>query len=145
MASLSLGRCCFSPSLRPHGSFDIFTSFKIARNSLKFTCNFSVSSLARSEETTTTRKENINIGTIGHIDHGKTTLTAAITKFCAEKTRGQYVSYDKIDSAPEEKRRGITINLAHVGYSTEKRTYAHVGLYLPQNRLIQFVLFQCLY
>lgn len=67
---------------------------------------------------------------LGHIDHGKTTLTAAITKVCAERNAGgNYVPYDKIDSAPEEKRRGITINLMHVGYSTAKRNYAHVGLY----------------
>ncbi|RNA32163.1 elongation factor mitochondrial-like [Brachionus plicatilis] len=71
-------------------------------------------------------KENINIGTIGHIDHGKTTLTAAITKILSEKKLANFVSYDKIDSAPEEKRRGITINLMHVGYSTDKRNYAHV-------------------
>lgn len=62
----------------------------------------------------------------GHIDHGKTTLTSAITKVLSEKNLSKYVSYDKIDSAPEEKRRGITINLMHVGYSTEKRSYAHV-------------------
>ena len=68
---------------------------------------------------------------IGHIDHGKTTLTAAITKICSEQNNGNYVSYDKIDSAPEEKRRGITINLMHVGYSTAKRTYAHVGANNP--------------
>lgn len=71
-------------------------------------------------------KVNINIGTIGHIDHGKTTLTSAITKVMAEKKLASYVAYDKIDSAPEEKRRGITINLMHVGYSTDKRNYAHV-------------------
>ena len=70
-------------------------------------------------------KKNINIGTIGHIDHGKTTLTSAITRVLAEKKLANYVSYDKIDSAPEEKRRGITINLMHVGYSTDKRTYGN--------------------
>lgn len=88
----------------------------------QFSCKFSVSVFKLADE----KRENINIGTIGHIDHGKTTLTAAITKICAEKNKGSYVSYDKIDSAPEEKRRGITINLMHVGYSTEKRNYAHV-------------------
>jgi translation elongation factor TU len=62
----------------------------------------------------------------GHIDHGKTTLTAAITKVLSENTTSKYVTYDQIDSAPEEKKRGITINLAHVGYSTKTRTYAHV-------------------
>jgi elongation factor Tu len=59
----------------------------------------------------------------GHIDHGKTTLTSAITKVLAEKKLASYIPYEKIDSAPEEKRRGITINLMHVGYSTEKRNY----------------------
>lgn len=67
-----------------------------------------------------------NVGTIGHVDHGKTTLTAAITKYLAEKNKScKYVSYDEIDKAPEEKARGITINIAHIGYQTEKRRYAH--------------------
>lgn len=67
-----------------------------------------------------------NVGTIGHVDHGKTTLTAAITKYLAEKNKScKYVSYDEIDKAPEEKARGITINIAHVGYQTKKRRYAH--------------------
>lgn len=92
-------------------------------------------------------KPNINIGTIGsrkihfslfsyinltiffkigHIDHGKTTLTAAITKVLSQKGMAKYVSYDQIDSAPEEKKRGITINLMHVGYQTDARSYAHI-------------------
>ncbi len=71
-------------------------------------------------------KPHVNIGTIGHVDHGKTTLTAAITKVLAEEGRAQYTSYDQIDKAPEEKARGITINTAHVEYETEKRHYAHV-------------------
>ncbi len=71
-------------------------------------------------------KTHVNIGTIGHIDHGKTTLTAAITKVLAEKGLSKQMAYDQIDSAPEEKARGITINTAHVEYSTEKRHYAHV-------------------
>ena len=67
-----------------------------------------------------------NVGTIGHVDHGKTTLTAAITKYLSEKDKNcKYVSYDQIDKAPEEKARGITINIAHVGYRTDKRRYAH--------------------
>ncbi len=69
--------------------------------------------------------ENCNIGTIGHVDHGKTTLTAAITKVLAKTGQARYVSYDEIDKAPEEKARGITINAAHVGYATDKRHYAH--------------------
>ncbi len=70
--------------------------------------------------------EHVNIGTIGHIDHGKTTLTAAITKRLAEKGNAEFKAYDQIDSAPEEKARGITINTAHVEYKTDKRHYAHV-------------------
>ncbi|KAJ2944800.1 hypothetical protein O0L34_g1691 [Tuta absoluta] len=70
-------------------------------------------------------KKHCNIGTIGHVDHGKTTLTAAITKVLAKDGLAQYVSYDEIDRAPEEKARGITINAAHVGYSTKVRHYAH--------------------
>ena len=71
-------------------------------------------------------KPHVNIGTIGHVDHGKTTLTAAITKVMAEAGRADFQAYDKIDGAPEERARGITISTAHVEYSTENRHYAHV-------------------
>ena len=71
-------------------------------------------------------KPHANVGTIGHVDHGKTTLTAAITKVLAEKGGAEYVAYDQIDKAPEEKERGITIATAHVEYETDKRHYAHV-------------------
>ena len=71
-------------------------------------------------------KINVNIGTIGHVDHGKTTLTAAITKVLAEKGEAEFKAYDQIDAAPEEKARGITINTAHVEYNTDKRHYTHV-------------------
>ncbi|MBF0117599.1 MAG: elongation factor Tu [Desulfobacterales bacterium] len=71
-------------------------------------------------------KPHVNVGTIGHIDHGKTTLTAAITKHCSFKGKGNYVPFDQIDKAPEEKARGITIATAHVEYETDKRHYAHV-------------------
>jgi elongation factor Tu len=71
-------------------------------------------------------KPHCNIGTIGHVDHGKTSLTAAITKILAEKGQAQYKAYDAIDAAPEEKARGITISTAHVEYETDKRHYAHV-------------------
>jgi len=71
-------------------------------------------------------KPHVNVGTIGHVDHGKTTLTAAITMTMAEDRGGQAKSYEEIDSAPEEKARGITINTAHVEYETESRHYAHV-------------------
>ena len=71
-------------------------------------------------------KPHVNIGTIGHVDHGKTTLTAAITKTLALKGDADFMDYSSIDKAPEEKARGITINTAHVEYHTEKRHYAHV-------------------
>src|SRR5687767_6596995 len=71
-------------------------------------------------------KPHVNIGTIGHVDHGKTTLTAAITSVLSKKGFAEVRSYDSIDSAPEEKERGITINTAHVEYQTDKRHYAHV-------------------
>jgi elongation factor Tu len=70
----------------------------------------------------------MNVGTMGHIDHGKTTLTAAITKYCAFSGFGDYRPFDSIDNAPEEKERGITINIAHVEYETENRHYAHVDM-----------------
>jgi elongation factor Tu len=71
-------------------------------------------------------KPHVNVGTIGHVDHGKTTLTAAITKILAAKGTAQFVAFDQIDKAPEERERGITIATAHVEYATEKRHYAHV-------------------
>ena len=71
-------------------------------------------------------KPHVNIGTIGHVDHGKTTLTAAITKVLAMKGQAKFEAYDMIDKAPEERERGITINTAHVEYETDKRHYAHV-------------------
>ncbi len=71
-------------------------------------------------------KPHLNIGTIGHVDHGKTTLTAAITKHLAKKGLAEFRPFDSIDNAPEEKERGVTINISHVEYQTEKRHYAHV-------------------
>src|SRR5438552_19149807 len=71
-------------------------------------------------------KPHVNVGTIGHVDHGKTTLTAAMTMVLSKKYGGDVRSYDQIDNAPEEKARGITINTAHVEYETAKRHYAHV-------------------
>ena len=78
------------------------------------------------KEKFTRTKPHCNIGTIGHVDHGKTTLTAAITKVLAKKGEAQFVDYANIDKAPEERARGITINTSHVEYETEKRHYAHV-------------------
>src|SRR5512146_517334 len=72
------------------------------------------------------KKPHVNVGTIGHVDHGKTTLTAAITKVLATKGLANFVAFDQIDKAPEERERGITIATAHVEYSTDKRHYAHV-------------------
>ncbi|MBQ3041934.1 MAG: elongation factor Tu, partial [Clostridia bacterium] len=71
-------------------------------------------------------KPHVNIGTIGHVDHGKTTLTAAITMVMALQGKAELMAYDQIDKAPEERARGITINTAHVEYQTESRHYAHV-------------------
>ncbi|MGX8681634.1 MAG: GTP-binding protein, partial [Spirochaetales bacterium] len=71
-------------------------------------------------------KPHVNVGTIGHVDHGKTTLTAAITMYCARKFGDKLLSYDQIDNAPEEKARGITINTRHVEYQSDNRHYAHV-------------------
>ncbi|MGB9498064.1 MAG: GTP-binding protein, partial [Dissulfuribacterales bacterium] len=71
-------------------------------------------------------KPHINVGTIGHIDHGKTTLTAAMTRVLAEQGKAKYIPFDDIDKAPEERERGITIATAHVEYETDKRHYAHV-------------------
>src|SRR5512136_1841291 len=73
-------------------------------------------------------KPHMNVGTMGHIDHGKTTLTAAITKYCSFLGQAEYRSFYTIDNAPEEKERGITINIAHVEYQTAKRHYAHVDM-----------------
>jgi len=73
-------------------------------------------------------KPHLNVGTMGHIDHGKTTLTAAITKWCSLLGKAEFKAYDQIDNAPEEKARGITINIAHVEYETDKRHYAHVDM-----------------
>jgi len=72
------------------------------------------------------KKPHLNIGTIGHVDHGKTTLTAAITKVLAKTGKATFLAYDQIDKAPEERERGVTINIAHVEYETDKRHYAHV-------------------
>ncbi|MBU0686683.1 MAG: 50S ribosome-binding GTPase, partial [Candidatus Margulisbacteria bacterium] len=72
------------------------------------------------------KKTHVNVGTIGHVDHGKTTLTSAITKYLAGRGMATAKAFDQIDAAPEEKARGITIAIAHVEYETEKRHYAHI-------------------
>ena len=78
------------------------------------------------KETFDRSKPHVNIGTVGHVDHGKTTLTAAITKVLSDKGLAEKRDFEQIDNAPEEKERGITINTAHVEYQTENRHYAHV-------------------
>ena len=79
-----------------------------------------------SKEAFARTKPHVNVGTIGHVDHGKTTLTAALTKVCSETWGGQAVAFDGIDNAPEEKARGITIATSHVEYNSAERHYAHV-------------------
>ncbi|MFI9401049.1 elongation factor Tu [Nocardia sp. NPDC052316] len=81
-----------------------------------------------SKQTYVRTKPHLNIGTMGHVDHGKTTLTAAITKVLAERGGGSFVPFDRIDRAPEEAQRGITINIAHVEYETATRHYAHIDM-----------------
>ena len=83
-------------------------------------------------------KPHLNVGTMGHIDHGKTTLTAAITKVSQLLGKAEFKAYDQIDNAPEEKARGITINIAHVEYETEHRHYAHVDMPGRQNHWSRF-------
>ena len=75
-------------------------------------------------------KPHVNVGTMGHIDHGKTTLTAAITKVLSDASGGEATAFEDIDNAPEERERGITIQIAHVEYETENRHYAHVDICL---------------
>src|SRR5947208_13730741 len=84
-------------------------------------------------------KPHVNIGTIGHIDHGKTTLTAAITKTLAEKGLADFTPFDQIDKAPEERERGITISIAHVEYKTDKRHYAHVDCAGPADSITTMI------
>ena len=84
-------------------------------------------------------KPHVNIGTIGHVDHGKTTLTAAITKYLALKGDADFMDYANIDKAPEERARGITINSAHVEYQTDARHYAHVDWPFRELEKILFV------
>jgi elongation factor Tu len=71
-------------------------------------------------------KPHVNVGTIGHVDHGKTTLTSAMTKYLSLKGKAEFMAYDSIDKAPEERERGLTIAIAHVEYETDKRHYAHI-------------------
>ncbi|KAM3721484.1 Elongation factor Tu [Dirofilaria immitis] len=94
------------------------------------TFSFLSSSIIRNATSTSSitkiAKENLNVGTIGHVDHGKTTLTAAITKILSTKGKTKFIKFEEIDKAKEEQRRGITINVAHIGYESDTRRYAHV-------------------
>ena len=92
----------------------------------RFTAKRNLNLASRSFAKFDRSKEHVNVGTIGHIDHGKTTLTAAITKRLAERGQAQQLDYAQIDKAPEEKARGITINTATLEYESEKRHYGHV-------------------
>src|SRR5216110_3500740 len=98
----------------------------VSGNSIDYDYNNNLKSIKMSKETFKRDKPHVNVGTIGHIDHGKTTLTAAITTILAKKGMATAKKYDEIDAAPEEKERGITINTAHVEYQTKNRHYAHV-------------------
>jgi len=127
-------RICF------HSSLSLFRSSKeakkmlisiITRSSLGRTSKFNLNTLrfyaAPGAKAVFKRdKEHLNVGTVGHVDHGKTTLTSAITRVLAASKGAKFVKYDEIDNAPQEKQRGITINAAHLEYSTPKRHYAHI-------------------
>lgn len=102
------------------GKYEFYKSTLTPINFARFLSSSTKVDLKNQEE-----KKNCNVGTIGHVDHGKTTLTAAITRVLEKDGLAEFVSYDQIDRAPEEKARGITINAAHIGYSTKFRNYAH--------------------
>src|SRR5450759_3118128 len=122
--------------VRANFSFPIFNSLKdqcpwiglmfAVRHGIPCHGHCSFKELKMGKEKFARTKPHVNVGTIGHVDHGKTTLTAAITSVMAAKYGGTVKAYDQIDAAPEEKARGITINTAHVEYETAKRHYAHV-------------------
>lgn len=97
----------------------------ISYNTRLLTQRVNFSSKVAVKKNTDSELKNCNVGTIGHVDHGKTTLTAAITKILEKDGLAKFVEYDQIDRAPEEKSRGITINATHVFYSTKSRNYAH--------------------
>lgn len=118
---LSAQRTCASPQLFTsdyHRSSLLLSTSAISR------APSSIPKKKNKEEELLT-KPHVNIGTIGHVDHGKTTLTAAITKYTSKLGLGKEYSYDDIDKAPEEQLRGVTINATHVEYASEKRHYAH--------------------
>nr|XP_029501047.1 elongation factor Tu, mitochondrial-like [Oncorhynchus nerka] len=121
MAALVGLRACFS-ALQLSSPGLLHSSYKLC--AVPFTRrNFAAE--AKAKKTYARDKPHVNIGTIGHVDHGKTTLTAAITKVLAEAGGARYKKYEDIDNAPEEKARGITINASHVEYTTANRHYAH--------------------
>jgi len=90
-------------------------------------------------------KPHVNIGTIGHVDHGKTTLTQAITKVLSEKGWSESLTYEQIDKAPEEKARKITINTSHIEYETANRHYGHIDWYVMYNMFCVCVIYACMY
>src|SRR5574338_1317754 len=105
------------------GSIPVVSTTAVRRNQ---TTKVSAEDRVMSKEKFERKKPHVNVGTIGHVDHGKTTLTAALTKVGAERFGGEFKAYDQIDAAPEEKARGITISTAHVEYESPTRHYAHV-------------------
>ena len=125
MAAHVLRQACFGQKQRLNALFN-----KDILNNLNRTfslCSYLTQKpAAGGKETFKRDKPYINIGTIGHVDHGKTTLTAAITKILADQNKAKFRKYEDIDNAPEEKKRGITINAAVVSYQTDKRHYGHV-------------------
>jgi hypothetical protein len=118
-----LRHCIYNKRASSGALFSIAQSLNHSFKPANFIKNFSTK--PSSEKPAASTKPHCNVGTIGHVDHGKTTLTAAITKVLEKRGLANFTSYEAIDKAPEEKARGITINAAHVGYETEKRTYAH--------------------
>ena len=128
LRSMSQGRAVYSMEFQkysevPQSVADLVMKKGIVERLSRIT---NTENRAMSKEKFERTKPHVNVGTIGHVDHGKTTLTAALTKVMAEKHGGEVKGYDQIDNAPEERERGITIATAHVEYESDNRHYAHV-------------------
>ncbi len=129
IASISSRVAMFQLGIRQHKSF-------LANKNILSISNNIIRSLANEKETYVRDKPHLNIGTIGHVDHGKTTLTAAITSVLQESGLASAKKFDEIDNAPEEKKRGITINASHIEYATANRHYGNYILTIHQNFII---------